>query len=410
MPAEVAVYHDVQERIEASVSAGVPKASRPRLSLLVTGILTAKSVVVAQMASAIEQLEITRATQEESVARRFRRALNDEHLQGQTCYAPALAQVIDWTPFTTGAEPLLVLVDESSQTDAVHLFRVSLPYRGGALPLAWATWAQNTALPEGTYWREVDHVLAQVAALVPAGHPPIAVADGAYAIPSFVDRLGDLGWPWIVRVRLAGSHRLRDERGQEWALSAFVHQHLGRRGRWKGRVEVFKGAGWRSMSLVAVWAAGAEEPLVVLSDLPPDWTLLRHYDRRFWIEPSFRNDKSRGWQWEASQVQGAAHHAVLLLAMAWATLLTLCLGAVQAQRQLDRLDARPLTPAPGRTRLGRPRHARASLFTMGLRSLLQWPPPDVPFPWHLPHLTDLSWFRHWHRVQAWRYIFQPVRP
>ena len=86
--------------------------------------------------------------------------------------------------------------------------------------------------------------------------------------------------------------------------------------------------------MVAVWAAGTHEPVVLLTDLPPRWPLVRQDDRRFWCEPGFRTDKSRGWQWQASQVQGVAHHALLLRGMACARLVMLCVGVEAAQRRL----------------------------------------------------------------------------
>ena len=58
--------------------------------------------------------------------------------------------------------------------------------------------------------------------------------------------------------------------------------------RWKGRLQVFKEAGWRQASIVAVWEPGADEPLVTLSVLPVSWNLDDTYDQRFWIEHGFR--------------------------------------------------------------------------------------------------------------------------
>jgi len=43
-------------------------------------------------------------------------------------------------------------VDESSQDERVHLPRLSLAYRGGALALAWQVWEQNARLADGAYW------------------------------------------------------------------------------------------------------------------------------------------------------------------------------------------------------------------------------------------------------------------
>ena len=162
--------------------------------------------------------------------------------------------------------------------------------------------------------------------------------------------------------------------------------------------------------MVAAWAAGTEAPLVVLTDLPPRWSVLRHYDRRFWTEPGFRHDKRQGGPWEASQVQGVDQHAVLLLGMAWASLVTLCLGVEEARA---RLAAEAAHPVDAGRRPGRPRHARESVFTLGLGQLRAWlyRTWHRALSWRLPEVDSASWSDRWHQAQAQRLILSPpVRP
>lgn len=157
---------------------------------------------------------------------------------------------------------MVLAVDESSKGAEVHLLRVSLPYRGASLPLAWAVWEQNRPLP--------------------AGLPVVVVADRAYDIPAFVDRVAAYGGHWAVRCKANGSMRVRDRRGREQAVRDLARRHLPGPGRrWKGRGQAFKEAGWREASLVGVWGRGQKAPLVVLTDLPARWRVLRPYQRRF---------------------------------------------------------------------------------------------------------------------------------
>ena len=166
-----------------------------------------------------------------------------------------------------------------------------------------------------------------MAALLPARLEVVVVADRASAIPPLLDRLQASGWHWVIRVTTTSSHRWCDAPGREHALRAVVRQHLGQPGhRWRARGCLVKDAGWRRVEVLGVWQGGAKEPLVVITDLRERWRVLRLYDRRFWGEAGFRTDTSTGWQWEASQVQGVAHHLRLLLGMAWASLVVLCGG------------------------------------------------------------------------------------
>jgi hypothetical protein len=187
--AHVPLYQTVLQRLTRTIPPrSVPHAALIRLCLLVTGLLAAQSAVLAQIAAALDALQLTRAALVDSITRRLRRALDDPHLSAQTCYAPVLQHVLDWDHLLRGCRRIELLVDESSKAAEIHLFRVSLPDWGGALPLAWAVWQQNTALPPGADWHAVDHVLAQVAALLPAGLTVTVLADRAYGIPPFRDR------------------------------------------------------------------------------------------------------------------------------------------------------------------------------------------------------------------------------
>jgi hypothetical protein len=405
------LYHELRAQIGRHCpDADVPVASAERLALLVTGLIAAQSCVLAKVAAHLDALALTAAIWAESIERRLRRTLADAHLTVETCYAPVLTAAIDWRQAHDHQGRIVLIIDESTKRDRIHLFRLSLPYRGGSLPLAWAVWRQNEALAAGAYWDHVDAVLARVAALLPAGAEAVVVADRAYAVPALIDRLHAHGWHWVLRLTTTGSHRFWPDHGTEAGVRDLVARHLPRPGRrWRAQGRLFKDAGWRRAHLVGIWGQGAKESLLVATDLPAKWTVLTLYDRRFWIEPGFRADKTRGWQWESSQVRGVQHHAVLLLALAWATLAVLCLGAGEAARRMRHLAAQPARRRGGRWRTAKPQPAGESLFTLGLRQAQHWlrPTHRRPWRWHLPDLTAPSWTAHWRALQSHRFVFGP---
>jgi hypothetical protein len=408
MSAANPVWQGVLARVQQlTARCGLRVTTQRRLALLVTGILLAKSVVLNQVAAELAEARITTA-RTDSIARRLRRTLAAP-VPAADLYRPAVVAALGWQAAPPGAVELIL--DESSQDERVHLLRLSLAYRGGAVALAWQLWPQNTRLPDGAYWQALDQVLATAAALLPTEPRPSVtlLADRAYDIPPLVDRLTARGWSYVVRLKL-GSVVWCDHQGRQQPLRQLIARHVQRPGqRWKGRGQLFKQAGWRTLSVVAYWQPGEDERLVVLTDQPPAWAVLSQYGRRFWCEAAFRTDKSAGWQWEQSQVRGLHHHTQLLLAMAWASLIAVCLGVVAAAEELTHLAAR--RPRPGR-RLGRPRHARASLFTLGLRRLRGWlyRTRRGPLPWRLPAPTARSWFREWHAAQSQQLLRQSVRP
>jgi hypothetical protein len=392
MTASWTLYHEVERLIWPRMRPyGVRATSIRRLILLVFGILVTQSVVMRQITDRLAMVEMGGVG---AVRRRLQRTLADQLLREGVGYAAAVRETIAWDTLGRGSA-IVLIVDESSQDERTHVLRVGIAYRGTAVPLAWAVWQQNAAQPAGSYWAAIDRVLAEAASIVPSDHPIIVVADRAYDVPGFVDRVAQRGWHWVVRAKLQGSLRFRDRRG-ECALAPLIARHLGdRRGaHWKGTGSVFKSANWRSASVVAV--RGAQGPLVVISDLPARWSLLALYRRRFWIEPSFRNDKSAGWHWEQNQGKNLRAQTALIGAMAWASILVLCLGAQDAALRYQNTCSMRL-----------PEHARDSLFSLGrraLRSLLAGFGPSY-LPATLPHPDAPSWNDSWRAHQARQLIF-----
>src|SRR6187401_2417359 len=172
MSAKDGLYQVVEERIEEAVGITTVR----RLALMTTGLLAAKSSGVGPMASGLWETGVSEA-QVESIERRLRRSLNDRQLTAKTCYAPAARTMIAWSSLIGKKQPAILALDESSQEDRVHLLRVSLTYWGTAVPLAWDIWPQNVVMEDGEYWRRMDAVLDQVAALLPPDLSVIVTAD-----------------------------------------------------------------------------------------------------------------------------------------------------------------------------------------------------------------------------------------
>ena len=80
MSAPCPVFQEVFQRMRTTATPQqLPYAACCRLALLVTGILAAKTTVLAQIAAELAALRLTHATQTESVTRRLRRTLNAPH-------------------------------------------------------------------------------------------------------------------------------------------------------------------------------------------------------------------------------------------------------------------------------------------------------------------------------------------
>lgn len=408
------MYQEVERKIARSNPDWRITAVR-RLALLVTGIIAAESCVLTQVALRLDALGLTKARDHDSIQRRLRRTLNAKALADTQGYRTAAAQSVDWAALRRCGQRAILIVDESDQDQRLHLVRLSLAYRGGSLPLAWAVGKHNARRSEGQYWQQMDQVMDQAATLVPKDLPVLVVADRAYDIPPFVDRCAQRGWHWAVRAKAKSELRWQDRRGRERLLKEVVRERVSGPGkRFKERGKIFKKAGWREASVAALWGAGCKEPLVVVTDLAPNGNVLAWYDRRFWTECGFRNDKTRGWKWEDSQVRGVEHHQRVLAALAWATLVMLCLGAEQATQRLAELGQRRRrrSQATGQVKpVGKPQPAHWSLFSLGLHQAIRlvYRRLACPLSWRLPDPGEMAWTVQWYRAQSLLYLFQTVR-
>lgn len=366
--------------------------ARKRLVYLVFGILLAKSVVLSRLAVALSAFW-GGSIAVESHERRLRRIENDAHLGWRETYAPAVRRIVQWHH----ARPPLILIDESGHSDIIRTLVAALWYRGRAIPLAWVSWPAQVPLSRrgssaNSYWDQVDFLLGMLEEIVPSDLQVVVIADRAFGNPTFTDRIEKRGWDWLVRIQ--GQTCFRDRQGRCRPASQILRQC----GRWKGRGQLFKKQGWREATLVAFWDHCHQEPLLLASSLPPRWELIQLYLRRGAIECLFRDWKSMGWQWERSQVTDLDHWTVLLLGLAWATLVTLCLGD-QAAEQLLHLRA-----GPRRTLR---QLAKRSPFQLGLERLQArlYGTVNEPIRWRLAAFAAPNWSQQVRNSYGRAYVF-----
>jgi hypothetical protein len=171
-----------------------------------------------------------------------------------------------------------------------------------------------------------------------------------------------LGWHYVLRVQ--GSVRVRPADGGAERSARDLAPHKG--ARWFGSGRVFKKAGWREASVVAVWEEPCKEPWLLVTDLPASFRRCQGYCRRTWCEQLHRDEKSQGFNWQRSRVREPGHARRRLLAMALATVLALCTGTWVLKRGLRRW-------------LESTRRRKLSVFQLGLR-WLQMENEQAPLP------------------------------
>jgi hypothetical protein len=381
------VHAHIRSELERHLDPSVDASSRERLALLVSGMIEAESACPARIAAALHKLGLSQATTA-SLERQIRRIENDPELQAALCVHPFARQHLLWGR----PKALMLIMDPTSQDERVVMLAVAVWYRGRALPLAWACWPANTPLAGARFWERVEALLAVVAGLLPAGVSVTWLADRAFGSPVFTDPIAAHGWHWVVRVQ--GQTRYRDRLGRVQAVRSLVS---GPGTRAKRCGQVFKKQGWRTASVVALWGRYDKTPLLLVSDLRPDWALVAYYRQRYPIEATFRDYKSSGWQWERGQVIDLAHVEHLLVGMALASWLVICAGTRQAEAELQR-------PPTGRRRtLAYP--GKRSLFTLGLQNFAHWVTRLGQHCWQLTGWEAPNWHTQLYQHDARAFVF-----
>src|SRR5580700_8691606 len=91
MPTQVPLFQElVRQMVLLTQATKLRRTAVRRLALLVTGIVAARSNSLGKIAQEVLDLQLTGATQVESVERRLRRTLADTRLTAERCYEPVV--------------------------------------------------------------------------------------------------------------------------------------------------------------------------------------------------------------------------------------------------------------------------------------------------------------------------------
>jgi hypothetical protein len=315
------------------------------LALFSLGVALAKHCGLARVAAVVPGLAVV-----PSITRRFERLLANRRLDVRAARGAVVAEVLG----RARGQTLWLALDETHQghteTGArLGLLALRLVYRERAIPLAWVCYRPGQA--PARFPSLVGRLIIEVAALVPPDTQVVLMTDRGLSWPSLLDRCRRVGWSFLCRVQR--QTRVETADGHAGTIGDLAPRPGTR---WHGRGRAFLKAGWRDLNLVAVWRRGDKDPWLLVTDLAPTWVRCAQYRHRMDEEESFRDDKSAGFDWDASRVRDPAQMDRLLLVLQLAALFVLVQGVFVLRHGfrhiLERLD---------RTTL--------SLFALGLRWL-----------------------------------------
>lgn len=361
MRSRLQVWHAFDTQLQA-ILPGVNRARLHVLALLTLGLLWAETATLPRVARTLP-LAVKRA----STQRRLARFLANPKVDADALWGGLLPHLLA----DRAGAALTLVFDPTPHTDRFTVLVLGLLDHSRVLPLAWRI------VPQQTAWdaEQIVYLTAlceAVAAALPPRCTVTLLADRGITGPAVIALCRRLGWSFVLRVSVSARHtnRVRLDGGQDrplWDLVTRPGQRFAR------AVEVFEGAGWVAVELTIRWDRGYAEPWVLLSDRLTGTAAVRHYRRRFKVEATYQDGKSRGFRIEAATLTEPERlHRLLLalhLALWWALQLGHRLIRAGLRPRYDRADRRDL----GVIRLGR-EHLAHELLCDRI--------PPLPFRFH----------------------------
>ncbi len=299
---------------------------------MVTGLVLEQTLHLSYLANVIVSTALAA-----SRVRRISRFLANTHVKVQAYYDGLIRPVLAaWA-----GQTLYLVIDPTSLAGRMVICRISIVYRGRAVPLVWQVYQRKSVMLAFKHYRDLlEHVLT----LLPSGVHVVLLGDRGFRCSQL--RTWCRQQPnWHFRIRLKGQQLVTLLGAQPRALAdvrlrpgmvRFLHGvYLGKR-----RDGPF--------NIALAWAeAPGAEPWYIVTDEPATWQTLTEYGWRMDIDESFRDDKSGGFQLEDTRLLDIESVSRLLLVMAVACLYLVSVGvyvvATEQRQVVDPHAARGLS-------------------------------------------------------------------
>lgn len=268
-----------------------------------------------------------RAQYAQSTQRRFRRWLDNRRIEVAPLYGPLIQRALQgW-----GKHTVYLALDTSLLWNDYCLIRLSVVYRGRAVPLVWEVLEHgSSSVTHAAY----EALLEAVPALLPAGVKVVFLADRGFADTALLTQLRRLGWHFRIRIKATFSVMRPGQpvrKVEDFSLAPGRALFL--------RNVAITAEAFGPVSLALARHSNTGECWYIVSDEPTSVHTFVEYGYRFDIEENFLDDKSNGFQLASSLVRDADALTRLCFALAVATLYLVAQGtqvvAQQKRRWVD---------------------------------------------------------------------------
>jgi len=291
---------------------------------MVIGLIESKTINLPEWATFTD----SRAKFAQSTVRRFSRWMHNSRIKIYELYGPIIADALtEW-----GNHTIYLALDTTMLWNTFCQMRLSVIYRGRAVPVLWRTIKHGSSTVAFVEYREL---LKEAKKLLPLGANVIFLADRGFADTELMKYLSEtLHWHWRIRIKSSFSvyrhGKRRAKTGSIWLKNG---QAL-----FLQKVQITKKK-FGHVYLALAKPHGVDENWFIVSDQPTNTKTFEEYGLRFDIEENFLDDKSNGFQLESSSFRSAKAISRLTLVLAVATLFLISQGtevvASEKRRYVD---------------------------------------------------------------------------
>lgn len=277
--------------------------------------------------SAWEPFVPSRATQAQSVERRWQRFLVNERVRVTALYVPlVLLALSGWS-----GHRLYLALDTTVLWDRFCMIHLSVVCCGRAVPLLWRVLEHSSAT---VAFDEYRGLLRKARWLLRSHADVMLLADRGFANHQLLRWLRTSGWHYCLRlpcdVVIQGARRYPTAVGSMYPPvgEARLYRHV--------RLWV---DGTHRCNLVLATVKGAKDSWAVVTDEPPSLETLWQYALRFRVEELFLDSKSGAFQLEGSKVRSAQAlerlYLVAAIALLFATTHGMAVQVAGLRQQVD---------------------------------------------------------------------------
>jgi hypothetical protein len=216
----------------------------------------------------------TKAVYAQSTQRRFSRWLHNPRINVARLYGPIIqAALSKWQD-----SELLLSLDTSMLWDSYCIIRLSVVYRGRAIPVGWRVIEHKSSSVQLSVYQDL---LKRVAGLLPSGVKVVLLADRGF-VDAELMRYVRNSLNWHYRIRLKGNVWFY-RAGRGWRQVKQLHLTAGE-AVLLHQVRVYKKHSLTGVHLAVAKVAGTNEDWYILSSEPTTLKTLAEYGLRFDIE------------------------------------------------------------------------------------------------------------------------------